>query len=138
MLFPKHLRVEDPSHPGEARRLAAALCQQLGFGELRSAEVALMVTELATNLVKHTAGAGGELVFCPIQESGLSGLDMLSLDQGPGIANIGESLRDGHSTAGSLGTALTWEDIPVCAPTPPPPLCVCVLMSLFSSASATT
>jgi hypothetical protein len=36
----------------------------------------------------------------------VSGIDILSLDQGPGIANIGESLRDGHSTAGSLGTGL--------------------------------
>ena len=28
------------------------------------------------------------------------------MDHGPGIANVGESLRDGHSTAGSPGTGL--------------------------------
>jgi hypothetical protein len=65
-----------------------------------------VVTELATNLVKHTAGAGGELVFSPMIDGAAVGLDILSLDQGPGIVNIAESLRDGHSTAGSLGTGL--------------------------------
>ena len=130
MLFPSSLRVQDSSHPGEARRLVSALCQALGFDETRIAQAALVVTELATNLVKHTAGAGGELILSPINEevasdvsgvsgasvaSGVSGancewgrfgLDILALDHGPGITNIGECLRDGHSTAGSLGVGL--------------------------------
>lgn len=130
MLFPSSLRVQDSSHPGEARRLVSALCQALGFDETRIAQAALVVTELATNLVKHTAGAGGELILSPINEevaSGVSGvsvasgasgasgancewgrfgLDILALDHGPGITNIGECLRDGHSTASSLGVGL--------------------------------
>lgn len=124
MLFPSSLRVQDSSHPGEARRLVSALCQALGFDETRIAQAALVVTELATNLVKHTAGAGGELILSPINEevasgvSGVSGasgancewgrfgLDILALDHGPGITNIGECLRNGHSTAGSLGVGL--------------------------------
>lgn len=100
------LHVEDSSHVGEGRRLVASLCRDLGFDESRAGEAAIIATELATNLVKHTRGAGGDLVFSPIHTAAASGLDILSLDQGPGIANIGESLRDGHSTAGSLGTGL--------------------------------
>jgi len=106
MNLPVLLRVEDSSYVGGARRLAAALCRDLGFDEYRAGEAALIVTELATNLVKHTGGAGGVLVFRPIQVAGASGLEVLSLDQGPGISNIGESLRDGHSTTGSPGTGL--------------------------------
>lgn len=106
MIFPQHLRVEDASHTGAARRSVISLCRQLGFNEVRIGEAALLVTELATNLVKHTAGAGGDLIFCPLEKGGNTGLDILSLDQGPGIANIGESLRDGHSMAGSLGVGL--------------------------------
>jgi len=104
--LPLQLRVEDSSHVGEARRLAASLCRNLGFDEIRIGQAALVVTELATNLVKHTAGAGGTLVLRPIEEAGATGIDILSLDRGPGIATIGESLRDGHSTAGSAGTGL--------------------------------
>ncbi len=103
---PLHLKVEDGSHVGEARRRAASLCRDLGFDDTRAGQVALVVTELATNLVKHTAGAGGDLVLRPIDEAEATGIDILSLDRGPGIAHIGESLRDGRSTAGSAGTGL--------------------------------
>lgn len=106
MSYPRHLRVDDPSHAGEARRMVAGLCRELDFDELRCAEAALVVTELATNLLKHTAGIGGELVFSPLRVGTATALDILALDTGPGIANIGESLRDGYSTAGSLGSGL--------------------------------
>jgi anti-sigma regulatory factor (Ser/Thr protein kinase) len=101
-----HLSVEDLSHVGEARRMTASLCRDLGFGETRTGQAALVVTELATNLVKHTAGAGGDLVLRPLEEGGAIGIDILSLDRGPGIASIAESLRDGRSTTGSAGTGL--------------------------------
>ena len=104
--FPRHLRVEDASHSGAARRLAVALARDLDFDDLLTGQAALIVTELATNLLKHTAGAGGDLVFRPLEEAGETGLEILSLDRGPGIANIGESLRDGSSTFGSFGTGL--------------------------------
>ena len=100
------IRVDDTTHVGEARRLAASLCRDLDFGAPRIGQAALIVTELATNLFRHTAGAGGELVFRAIEEAGATGMDILSLDRGPGIANIGESLRDGCSTANSSGTGL--------------------------------
>jgi anti-sigma regulatory factor (Ser/Thr protein kinase) len=106
VLYPRYVRVQDPSQPGEARRLVISLCHALEFNELRTAQIALAVTELATNLVKHTAQAGGYLIFTPIEESGIIGLDILSLDQGPGIANIGECLRDGYSSTGTPGGGL--------------------------------
>lgn len=106
MIFTRQLRVEEYSQVAEARRLATALCRELGFDELHLDQVALIVTELATNLVKHTGGTGGELVFRPLVATGTTGLDIISLDQGPGIANISVSLRDGYSTASTLGTGL--------------------------------
>ena len=98
------LRVEEPSQVGEARRLAAAICQALGFDETRIGHVSIVVAELATNLVKHAGG--GELIFRALQCADTSGIEILSLDKGPGIKHVGESLRDGCSTSGSLGTGL--------------------------------
>ncbi len=106
LLFSRHIRVEDASHTGAARRLVAVLARDLDFDDLHTGQASLIVTELATNLLKHTAGAGGDLVFRPLEEAGETGLEILSLDRGPGIANIGESLRDGSSTFGSFGTGL--------------------------------
>jgi anti-sigma regulatory factor (Ser/Thr protein kinase) len=106
MILPLYIHIEEPSQPGDARRVVTSLCHELGFNELRTAEVALVVTELATNLVKHTDHKGGYLVFTPIEVSGCIGIDILSLDQGGGIANIGECLRDGFSSTGTPGGGL--------------------------------
>ena len=97
-------RVEDSSHVGEARRMAAAMGWELGFDDTRVGHVAIAVTELAGNLLKH--GGGGELLLRTLRYGSFPGLELLSLDKGPGIRNVAESLRDGHSTAGSPGTGL--------------------------------
>lgn len=106
MIFPRRIYVEDPSQPGEARRMAATFCRELGFNELLIAQVSLVVTELATNLVKHTGNAGGDLVFIPFEVEGDVGLDVLSLDLAEGIASVAESLRDGYSTTDTHGGGL--------------------------------
>jgi anti-sigma regulatory factor (Ser/Thr protein kinase) len=100
------LPVTEVSQVGEARRQATALAQDLGFPESVLGRLALIVTEAAGNLVKH-ATAGGELVVRVVeQEGGVRGIEVLSLDQAPGMADVGRSMQDGHSTAGSPGTGL--------------------------------
>ncbi|UTA52441.1 hypothetical protein MSS93_17240 (plasmid) [Deinococcus radiodurans] len=58
MLFPA-LRYElrDASATGEARRGAAELARSLELSEVRQGELAIIVTELASNVIKH-AGEG--------------------------------------------------------------------------------
>jgi hypothetical protein len=63
-----------------------------------------VVTEATSNLVKHAPQ--GQLLARAFDRDGVAVIEALALDQGPGIANIGESLRDGYSTAGSPGTGL--------------------------------
>ena len=98
----------DGSGPGEARRAAAALADRLGFSETERGELALVVTELATNLVRH--GGGGTLILRPFPPGGLhgpeSGLEVLTLDRGPGMPDVGRCLEDGFSTAGGPGKGL--------------------------------
>jgi anti-sigma regulatory factor (Ser/Thr protein kinase) len=110
-----HLAVTDLTHAGEARRLAAALAQELGFGETERGRLALVVTEAATNLVRH--GGGGELFLIAKESNGGAhgaapggpaavGIEVLALDAGRGMADIQACLRDGYSTAGTPGTGL--------------------------------
>lgn len=98
------LPVEDRSAVGEARREAARLAATLGFGDAEAGALALVVTEAATNMIKH-AGRG-LLIFRVVQRGSQGGIEMLALDRGPGLANPGQAFRDGHSTAGSAGTGL--------------------------------
>lgn len=104
MSLSKLVDLQDPSQVGEARRQAVALARSLGSAETVIANSSIVVTELATNILKH-AGSGA-LVLRGLREDEGGGLEILALDQGPGIENVGESLRDGYSTAGSPGTGL--------------------------------
>jgi anti-sigma regulatory factor (Ser/Thr protein kinase) len=98
------LNITESSQVAESRRLALELGRNLGFQGPELSKAALVVTELATNLIKHANG--GEMLLCSRQgERGL-GMEVLALDKGPGMARVGECLRDGYSTAGSPGTGL--------------------------------
>lgn len=98
------VRVVDPAEPAEARRAATAMAQKLGFDEEGTGRVALVATEAATNLVKH--GGGGEIVVQTVVEEERRGLELLALDKGPGMPDLGGSMRDGVSTSGTRGTGL--------------------------------
>jgi anti-sigma regulatory factor (Ser/Thr protein kinase) len=94
--------VTESSQPAAARRLAVSLAQDAGMDEPTVGNVALVVTELATNLVKHAKG--GELLIRRLGFEGTEGVEVLSLDKGPGMSNVALSLGDGYSTTGSSGT----------------------------------
>ena len=98
------LPVVEASQTGEARRVAVALGAELGFDETRRAELAIVVTEAATNLVKHARQ--GELLLRPLADGVRRGLEVLAVDRGPGLADVSRAVGDGFSTAGSPGTGL--------------------------------
>jgi len=95
------IRVEEPSAASGCRSAALGLAERLGFGETRAEELAVAVTEAASNLVKH-ARAG---VMMLRAEAG-TGIEVVTVDSGPGIADVPAALRDGTSTAGTLGIGL--------------------------------
>lgn len=97
--------VVNTSNIAEARRHAVQLAAGISFSEADQGKVALIVTEMATNLIKH-APEGGQLLVQVRELNGVPGLEILALDQGPGIGNLTEALRDGYSTADSMGTGL--------------------------------
>jgi anti-sigma regulatory factor (Ser/Thr protein kinase) len=96
--------VVDETQPAEARRAAGAMSKLLGFDETTAGRVAIVVTEAATNIVKH--GGGGEILIRPLQDEDESGIEVVALDKGPGIANLAESRIDGVSRTGSAGGGL--------------------------------
>jgi len=101
---PSVIEISDATHTGEARRRAALFAERLSLGERASSALAIVVTEIVTNVVKH-AGTG-KIVLDPILSKGSHGVRVLALDKGPGIKDLGAALRDGHSTAGTAGNGL--------------------------------
>lgn len=96
--------VIEPSQVGEARRLASAAATTAAFQPAGVSRVALVVSEIATNLVKHASD--GLLLIRTIHGRGPAGVELVALDRGPGIERLEESRQDGFSTAGSLGGGL--------------------------------
>ena len=97
-------RIVDPSQVSEGRRLAVEFARRTGADDGKLARIALIATEMATKLIKH--GGGGVLVVDRFDDADGSGIELIALDQGAGMADVGRSLVDGYSTAGSPGTGL--------------------------------
>ncbi|HEX4153440.1 MAG TPA: ATP-binding SpoIIE family protein phosphatase [Steroidobacteraceae bacterium] len=96
--------VRDQSDIGECRRMAKRLAQTRGFDEQDVGRVCIVATELATNLVRH--GGGGEMLLQVLEDGVVPQLEMMVMDRGPGMRDVGECLRDGYSSAGTPGTGL--------------------------------
>ena len=98
------LRVEDPSAAAACRGAATALAARLQFPVARTDQLTLAVTEAATNLHKHAVQ--GSMLLRIAREEGRPGIEMVTIDAGPGLRDAAAALRDGHSTSGSLGIGL--------------------------------
>lgn len=97
--------VTDASEVGAARRGVEALASASNVGESARATIALVVTELATNLARHARG--GRLWVRRLTAAGdPGGIEIVSVDGGPGMANVASFLRDGFSTVGTAGKGL--------------------------------
>jgi anti-sigma regulatory factor (Ser/Thr protein kinase) len=96
--------VNDSSQIAEARREATSIADRNGFGVSDAGRVALVATELASNLIKH--GGGGEVLLGTYQDTDGKGVEVVALDRGPGMANVEACLEDGYSSAGTQGKGL--------------------------------
>jgi serine/threonine-protein kinase RsbT len=87
-----------------ARQKGRALAIEVGFSLSDSTLIATAISELARNIVAYARQ--GEIVLETTHYSGRLGITVVARDDGPGIPNIDQALRDGYSTSGSLGLGL--------------------------------
>jgi anti-sigma regulatory factor (Ser/Thr protein kinase) len=103
-LLQRRHAIRENSAIGAARRDAQRLAGESGLDETSTGRIAVVATELATNVLRH--GGGGELLLQAIQGSSGMALEVIAIDSGPGMSNLQECLRDGYSSAKTLGTGL--------------------------------
>jgi len=97
------LLIEDSSQIGHARRTAQKLAEHIGFDATDAGRVALVATELASNLLKHAAR--GELHLRTLPFKNGQGIEMLAVDRAQGF-DVQACLADGFSTGGTQGIGL--------------------------------
>jgi anti-sigma regulatory factor (Ser/Thr protein kinase) len=81
-----------------------ALAHRHALGADAAGRLAIVVTEAATNIVRH-AGFG-VIVLRALLEGPAPRIEMLALDKGPGIPDVERAMRDGYSTSGTAGRGL--------------------------------
>ncbi|AWY44344.1 ATP-binding protein [Pseudomonas putida] len=97
------LAIEDSSQIGHARRIAQQLAEKNGFDSVDAGRVALVATELASNILKHANR--GELHLRVLPRVGGAGIEMLAVDRANGF-DLQACLTDGFSTGGTQGIGL--------------------------------
>jgi serine/threonine-protein kinase RsbT len=87
-----------------ARQRGRALATELGFSAVDGTFIATAVSELARNILAYARK--GEITLRAVHGSNRKGIQVVASDDGPGIPDIRQALRDGFSTSGSLGLGL--------------------------------
>lgn len=88
-----------------AKREIGSFIETVGFTDEQKGKVDIIITELASNLIKHNT-ENGEILVKLIQEDQIKGVEILSVDNGPGMKDPERMMEDGVSTFGSKGEGL--------------------------------
>lgn len=92
---------EDVVRLRHAVRQAAVEC---AFSLVDQTKLVTAASELARNALDH--GGGGEAILQVLEREGRRGVRIVFVDQGKGIANIDQALKDGFTTGSGLGLGL--------------------------------
>jgi len=87
-----------------ARQKGRELASQCGFPSTDLAVIATAISELARNIVRYAVH--GEIILRLLDENGKRGVEVVAVDDGPGIADLALAMQDGYSSSGGLGLGL--------------------------------
>lgn len=96
--------VTTQGHVEEARRKAENLCSEIGFSSREREDISLVVMELSKNILKHAVK--GRIVLQKTERDDDVGIEVEAFDNGPGIPNIENAIKNGVTTGNSLGYGL--------------------------------
>ena len=77
---------------------------ELGFNLVDQTKIVTASSELARNAL--TYGGGGRLLLETVQNGSRAGLRLIFEDEGPGIADVHQALKDGFTSGSGLGLGL--------------------------------
>lgn len=91
----------------DVRRAARRLAIELGFPRRAAEEIVIVVSELATNILKH--GGEGSITLGSIEDPEHGpGLCVVAEDHGPAISDWERAVQDRHTPEGPVDPATTF------------------------------
>ena len=98
------LPLRSPEDIVRMRQVVREYAIRQGFSLVDQTKIVTAASELARNTMVY--GGGGELTVQPLSEPTRRGLRLTFSDQGPGIPDIEQAMKDGFTTGGGLGLGL--------------------------------
>ena len=86
------------------RRIVREWALSLGFSLVDQTKVVTAASELARNVIDY--GGGGDFRIEALNNDSRRGLRLTFSDEGPGIADMEQAMKDGFTTGGGLGLGL--------------------------------
>jgi anti-sigma regulatory factor (Ser/Thr protein kinase) len=100
------LEIDSDADAGVCRRKSVSLATQLGFDDVKTGEVAILVSELVTNVLKH-GGGKGRIMICQLKsDDNRKAIEIWCCDNGNGIPDVEKAMHDGFTGKESLGIGL--------------------------------
>lgn len=96
--------VRSPEDVVRIRQRVRKLALEFGFSLVDQTKIVTAASEIARNTTDY--GGGGELRLDGVRIGPRRGLRLVFSDQGPGIPDVGQALKDGFTTGGGLGLGL--------------------------------
>jgi serine/threonine-protein kinase RsbT len=87
-----------------ARQEARSMGAGIGFSSTDLTLLATAISEVARNIT--TYAGEGEVILRVRDESGRKGIEVLAVDEGPGIDDVEQAMQDGFTTGNGLGLGL--------------------------------
>jgi serine/threonine-protein kinase RsbT len=98
------LPIKSSSDIVKVRQFAREWAVSLGFSLVEQTKVVTAASELARNALDY--GGGGQVELEVLQNELRQGLKLTFADQGPGIADLEQALKDGFTTGSGMGLGL--------------------------------
>jgi serine/threonine-protein kinase RsbT len=98
------VRIEAEADIAVARRAVREVAMQIGFGATEIARIVTAASELGRNV--HKYAGNGVMRWRAVAAGEKAGLELRFEDQGPGISDVNDALREGFTTGGGLGMGL--------------------------------
>jgi serine/threonine-protein kinase RsbT len=98
------LQLRSDSDVVRTRQSVRAMCAEAGFTLVDQTKMVTAASELARNTIVH--GGGGTATLEALEDGVRKGVRMTFEDEGPGIADIAQALKDGYTTGKGMGLGL--------------------------------
>lgn len=98
------LPIKSSSDIVKVRQFAREWAVLLGFSLVEQTKMVTAASELARNVLDY--GGGGKVELEVLQNELRQGLKLTFADQGPGIADLDQALKDGFTTGSGMGLGL--------------------------------